>query len=279
MKRKNVLVLTLVLLLVFTTVFASACGKKETAKDNEIIIGVSPSPHADIVKQVVDDLEKEGIKVTIKEYSEYVQPNLDLAEGEIDANFFQHTPYLEEFIAERDLDLSVLGGIHIEPMGIFSTTLTSLDQLKDGDEVMIPNDTTNCGRALLLLQEQDLIKLGVEGVNATEKDITENPKNLKFTALEAAAIPTVYGDAAIAVINGNYAIQHELNPVEDSLAIEDANSPYVNIIAVRSDEVGAEKFQKLLSALQTDKVKKFIEETYSGSVVPAFSDADGNKVG
>lgn len=279
MKRKNVLVLTLVLLLVFTTVFASACGKKETAKDNEIIIGVSPSPHADIVKQVVDDLEKEGIKVTIKEYSEYVQPNLDLAEGEIDANFFQHTPYLEEFIAERDLDLSVLGGIHIEPMGIFSTTLTSLDQLKDGDEVMIPNDTTNCGRALLLLQEQNLIKLGVEGVNATEKDITENPKNLKFTALEAAAIPTVYGDAAIAVINGNYAIQHELNPVEDSLAIEDANSPYVNIIAVRSDEVGAEKFQKLLSALQTDKVKNFIEETYSGSVVPAFSDADGNKVG
>ena len=192
---------------------------------------------------------------------------------------FRSTPYLEEFIAERDLDLSVLGGIHIEPMGIFSTTLTSLDQLKDGDEVMIPNDTTNCGRALLLLQEQDLIKLGVEGVNATEKDITENPKNLKFTALEAAAIPTVYGDAAIAVINGNYAIQHELNPVEDSLAIEDANSPYVNIIAVRSDEAGAEKFQKLLSALQTDKVKDFIEETYSGSVVPAFSDADGNKVG
>ncbi|HZW97909.1 MAG TPA: MetQ/NlpA family ABC transporter substrate-binding protein [Bacillota bacterium] len=279
MKRKNVLALTLVLLLIFTTVFASACGKKETAKDNDIIIGVSPSPHADIVKQVVDDLEKEGIKVTIKEYSEYVQPNLDLAEGEIDANFFQHTPYLEEFIAERDLDLSVLGGIHIEPMGIFSTTLTSLDELKDGDEVMIPNDTTNCGRALLLLQEQGLIKLGVEGVNATEKDITENPKNLKFTALEAAAIPTVYGDAAIAVINGNYAIQHELNPVEDSLAIEDANSPYVNIIAVRSDEAGAEKFQKLLSALQTDKVKDFIEETYSGSVVPAFSDADGNKVG
>ncbi|HHU08196.1 MAG TPA: ABC transporter substrate-binding protein [Clostridiaceae bacterium] len=278
MKKKNVLVLTLALLLVFTTVFASACGKKEAASDNEIVIGVSPSPHADIIKQIVEDLDNEGIKVTIKEYSEYVQPNLDLAEGEIDANFFQHIPYLEEFATERDLDLAILGGIHIEPMGIFSTTLNSLDELKEGDEVMIPNDTTNCGRALLLCQELGLIKLGVEGVNATEKDITENPKNLKFTALEAAAIPTVYGDAAIAVINGNYAIQHELNPVEDSLAIEDANSPYVNIIAVRSDEVDAEKFQKLLAALQTDKIKDYIEENYDGSVVPAFTDSEGNKV-
>ncbi len=278
MKKRNILVLTLALLLVLTTVFASACGKKETSGDDEIVIGVSPSPHAEIVRLVVDDLKAEGITVTVKEYSDYVQPNLDLAEGELDANFFQHTPYLDEFIAERDLDLTVLGGIHIEPLAIFSTTLESLDELEDGDEVIIPNDTTNNTRALLLLQEQGLITLGGEGITATEKDIIENPLNLKFTAMEAAAIPTVYGDAAIAVINGNYAIQHEIDPIKDSLAIEDANSPYVNIIAVRTDEVKAEKFQKLLEALQSDKVKDYLEETYAGSVIPAFTDAEGKKI-
>ena len=280
MKKRNILVLALVIVLAFITALGVSCGKKETEgnKEEKIVIGVSPSPHADIVKQVVDELEEDGIKVIVKEYSDYVQPNLDLAEKEIDANFFQHIPYFEEFIAERDLDLAILGGVHIEPMGIYSKTLKSLDDLKDGDEVMIPNDTTNCGRALLLLQAQGLIKLGVDDVIATEKDVTENPLNLKFTALEAAAIPTVYGDASIAVINGNYAIQNDLNPVKDSLAIEDAESPYVNIIAVRADEVKAEKFEKFLSALQTDKVKKFIEEKYDGSVVPAFSDAQGKKI-
>ena len=278
MKKKNVLILVLVFILSFTAVIGASCSKKET-KDDEIVIGVSPSPHADIVKQVVEDLQKDGVKVTIKEYSDYVQPNIDLAEKEIDANFFQHIPYFEEFIAERDLKLSNLGGIHIEPMGIYSKSLKSLDELKDGDEVMIPNDTTNCGRALLLLQAQGLIKLGVDSVTATEKDVTENRLNLKFTALEAAAIPTVYGDAAIAVINGNYAIQHGLNPVKDALAIEGAESHYVNIIAVRTEELEAEKFQKLIAALQTEKVKKFIEETYDGSVVPAFTNAKGEKVG
>ncbi len=276
MKKKSLFVVILVLILALSSVLA-ACSKKE-AKAEEIVIGVSPSPHADIIKLVVEDLEKEGVKVTVKEYSDYVRPNLDLAEKEIDANFFQHIPYFDEFSAEHNLDLAILGGIHIEPMGVFSKTLSSLDELKDGDEVMIPNDTTNCGRALLLLQAQGLIKLGVDDVAATEKDIVENPKNLKFTALEAAAIPTVYGDAAIAVINGNYAIQHDLNPVADSLAIEDANSPYVNIIAIRAEDAKAEKFAKFISALQTDKVKKFIEETYDGSVVPAFSNAKGEKI-
>lgn len=250
-----------------------ACGAKDGAAgtDNVIRIGVSPAPHAAIVKQVIPELEKEGIKVEIVEYTDYVIPNNALAEGEIDANFFQHIPYFEEFIASNKLDLENLGGVHIEPMGVFSKKYKSLDELVDGDEVMIPNDPTNGGRALLLLEAQGIIKLKENApVTATEKDIVENPKNLKITALEAAAIPKSYEDAAIAVINGNYAIDNGLNPVKDSIAIEGASSPFVNIVAVRKGDAAQEKFQKLIKALNSDKVREYIEKNYDGSVVPAF---------
>lgn len=249
---------------------SAACGAKP-AENNTIRIGVSPSPHAEIVKLVVDDLEQEGVKLEIKEYTDYIIPNNALAEGEIDANYFQHIPYFEEFIATHKLELENLGGIHIEPMGIFSQKLKSLDELGEGGEVMIPNDPTNGGRALLLLQAQGLIKLKDGGsVTSTEADVVENPKQLRFTPLEAAAIPKAYEDADIAVINGNYAIDNGLNPVRDSIAIEGADSPYVNIIAVRKGEAQLDKFQKLLRALQSAEVKDFIEQSYGGSVVPVF---------
>ncbi len=267
---KNIVLPVVAAALVFGTVACGAASPKSEENDT-IRIGLSPSPHADIVKQIVPNLEKEGVKVEIIEYTDYVIPNNALAEGEIDANYFQHIPYFEEFITTNKLDLENLGGVHIEPMGVFSKKIASLDELKDGDEVMIPNDPTNAGRALLLLQSQGVIKLKDGGsVTSTEKDITENPKNLKFTALEAAAIPKSYEDATIAVINGNYAIDNGINPVKDSIAIEGKDSPYVNIVAVRKGDAAKDKFQKLIKALQSDTIKEFIEKTYDGSVVPAF---------
>lgn len=250
---------------------AQTTGAEQNTESELLRIGLSPAPHAAIVEQIVPLLEAEGVKLEIIEYTDYVIPNNALAEGEIDANYFQHIPYFDDFIAANNLDLENLGGVHIEPMGVFSTKISSLDELQDGDEVMIPNDPTNAGRALLLLQAQGVIKLKDGGsVTSTEADISENPKNLKFTALEAAAIPKSYEDASIAVINGNYAIDNGLNPVEDSIAIEGKDSPYVNIVAVRKGDAQKEKFQKLIKALQSDIVKEFIEKTYDGSVVPAF---------
>ncbi len=250
---------------------AQTTAAEQNTEAELLRIGLSPAPHAAIVEQIVPLLEAEGVKLEIIEYTDYVIPNNALAEGEIDANYFQHIPYFEDFITANKLDLENLGGVHIEPMGVFSTKINSLDELQDGDEVMIPNDPTNAGRALLLLQAQGVIKLKDGGsVTSTEADVSENPKNLKFTALEAAAIPKSYEDVSIAVINGNYAIDNGLNPVEDSIAIEGKDSPYVNIVAVRKGDAQKEKFQKLIKALQSDIVKEFIEKTYDGSVVPAF---------
>ena len=274
MKNKKLLRnIVLPLVIASLAVGSISCGSKssDSGDNNTIRIGLSPSPHAAIVQQIIPVLEKEGIKIEIVEYTDYVIPNNALAEGEIDANYFQHIPYFEEFIASNKLDLENLGGVHIEPMGIFSTKIKSLEELKDGDEVMIPNDPTNAGRALLLLQAKSVIKLKDGGsVTSTEQDIIENPKNLKFTVLEAAAIPKSYEDATIAIINGNYAIDNGINPVKDSIAIEGKESPYVNIVAVRKGDAEKDKFQKLIKALQSETVRKFIDSTFDGSVVPAF---------
>ncbi len=274
MKNKKLLRnIVLPLVIASLAVGSISCGSKssDSGDNNTIRIGLSPSPHAAIVQQIIPVLEKEGIKIEIVEYTDYVIPNNALAEGEIDANYFQHIPYFEEFIASNKLDLENLGGVHIEPMGIFSTKIKSLEELKDGDEVMIPNDPTNAGRALLLLQAKGVIKLKDGGsVTSTEQDVIENLKNLKFTALEAAAIPKSYEDATVAIINGNYAIDNGINPVKDSIAIEGKESPYVNIVAVRKGDAEKDKFQKLIKALQSETVRKFIDSTFDGSVVPAF---------
>lgn len=251
----------------------TACGGEKGGKseNNKIRIGATPVPHVDILKVVEEDLKKEGIELEIVTYTDYPLINKALVEKEIDANFFQHVPYFEDFEKNDQGGLEILGGVHIEPMGIYSKKYKSLDELQDGDEVMIPNDTTNSGRPLLLLQSKGIIKLREgAGVDATEKDIVENPKNLVFKRLDAAAIPSTYQDSAVAAINGNFAMEHGLNPLTDAIALEESDSPYVNIVAVRKGEKDQEKFQKLLQALQSEKVKKFILEKYEGAVIPAF---------
>ncbi len=269
MKQRKKIAILIVAFLVLGLVFAAGCGKKK--EESKLIIGVSPAPHADIVALVVDELKEEGITVEIREFSDYVTPNISLSDKDIDANYFQHIPYFAEENSVGKFGLEILGGIHIEPLGLFSTKYESIDDLPEGAEIMLPNDTTNEGRALLLLQQVGLVTLkeGVAGT-ATPKDVVDNPKGLKFTELEAALIPESYRDADAAVINGNYAIEHELNPVKDSIAIEDSSSPYVNIIAVKEGDADREDLKKLLKALQSDKVKNFIEEKYEGAVVPAF---------
>lgn len=256
--------------LLLTALVFTGCGQSE-GDANVVKIGVSPAPHAEFAETIKDDLANEGITLEIVEFTDYVTPNLALDQGDIDMNFFQHTPYLESFAAERGLDLESLGGVHIEPMAVFSGEYQSLNDIPDGAEVYVPNDPTNGGRALLLLQKEGLITLKPDaGLEATPEDIQDNPKNLVFTPLEAAMIPTVYKDVAAAVINGNYALEHGLNPVNDSIAIEGEDSPYVNIIAVRKGDASNETYQKVLKAFQSDEIKQIIEEKYQGAVVPAF---------
>lgn len=243
----------------------------QTDDDNKIIIGVSPVPHAEITEALKDEFAKEGLDVEVKVFDDYVQPNLALDQGDIDANFFQHIPYLENFAKERGLSLENLGSVHIEPMGLYSDKIKSLDELKDGDEVLIPSDPSNGRRALLLLEKNGLITLKDDTKeDITEKDIDQNTKNLKFTPIEAANIPNVYKDAALAAINTNFALGAGLNPSADALALEDKDSPYANIIAVRKGDETKDKFQKLIKVFQSDACKKFIEDTYKGEIYPAF---------
>lgn len=243
----------------------------QTDDDNKIIIGVSPVPHAEITEALKDEFAKEGIEVEVKVFDDYVQPNLALDQGDIDANFFQHIPYLENFSKERGLNLVSLGSVHIEPMGLYSDKIKSLDELKDGDEVLIPSDPSNGRRALLLFEKNGLITLKDDTKeDLTEKDIDQNAKNLKFTPIEAANIPNVYKDAALAAINTNFALGAGLNPSADAIALEDKDSPYANVIAVRKGDETKDKFQKLIKVFQSDACKKFIEDTYKGEIYPAF---------
>lgn len=243
----------------------------QTDDDNKIIIGVSPVPHAEITEALKDEFAKEGIEVEVKVFDDYVQPNLALDQGDIDANFFQHIPYLENFSKERGLNLVSLGSVHIEPMGLYSDKIKSLDELKDGDEVLIPSDPSNGRRALLLFEKNGLITLKDDTKeDITEKDIDQNTKNLKFTPIEAANIPNVYKDAALAAINTNFALGAGLNPSADAIALEDKDSPYANVIAVRKGEETKDKFQKLIKVFQSEACKKFIEDTYKGEIYPAF---------
>jgi len=263
-------ILSLVLITLLSVSLLAACGK-ETSDSNSIIIGVSPNPHEDIVEVIIDDLEEEGIEVELKTFNDYKTPNIALDDGEIDANFFQHEPYLDDFVENEGVDLVSLGGIHIEPMAVYSSRLDSFDDIEDGSEIAIPNDTVNGGRALILLENHGLIKLDEDvGLEATENDIVDNPKDITFTTLEAAIIPNSLDDVDAAVINGNYALEADLNPVGDGLIIEDSDSPYANILAVRAGEEDEDKFTKLLEALQSDKIKDYIENEYNGAIVPAF---------
>lgn len=244
---------------------------EQTPEVVTIKIGASPTPHAEILKSVQSVLEAQNIKLEIIEFTDYVQPNTTLADKELDANFFQHQPYLDSFNQERGQSLVSAGLVHVEPLGLYSKSLKALEELKEGASIAIPNDPSNASRALLLLEINNLITLKEgAGINATEKDILSNPKNIKFELVEAAQLPRVLEDVDAAVINTNYALPAGLNPTKDALALEGKDSPYANIIAVRKGDESRAEIKKLIEALNSDAVKKFIEDKYQGAITPAF---------
>lgn len=236
-------------------------------------VGASPAPHAEILENIKPLLEKDGITLEIVEFTDYVIPNQALDAGDIDANYFQHLPYLEDFNAKNGTNLSSAGAIHFEPLGLYPGKTASLDDLEEGATVAVPNDTTNEARALLLLQKLELITLkeGV-GLEATPLDIVDNPKDLKFNEMEAALLPSVLPDVDLAVINGNYAVGAG---IEDTvLTTEDKESEaakeFANVVAVRTGDEGKAPIQKLLAALQSEENAKFIDEKYNGTVIPVY---------
>ena len=240
-----------------------------------LTVGATPNPHAEILAQVKDDLAAEGIDLVVKEYSDYVVPNTAVEEGDLDANYFQHTPYMEKFNEENGTHLVSVGKIHYEPMGIYPGLTKTLEELPDGATIAVPNDATNEARALQLLAAQGLIELKEDaGLNATPNDITSNPKNLQFKELEAAMLPQTASEVDLSVINSNFAMEGGMNPATDSLASEDADSEaaqtFANIVAVKEGHENDPAIQALVKALQSDMVKEYIEKTYSGAVVAVF---------
>ncbi|WJN59519.1 MetQ/NlpA family ABC transporter substrate-binding protein [Pseudomonas sp. SO81] len=254
-----------------TALAAAAALTSAAAQAGEISVAATAVPHAELLELVKPALAKEGVDLKIKVFTDYVQPNVQVAEGRLDANFFQHQPYLDEFNASRGTQLVSIAGVHVEPFGAYSSKIKKLADLPQGAQVVIPNDATNGGRALLLLQKAGVIKLKADaGITATVKDIAENPKGIKVRELEAATLPRVLAQVDLALINTNYALEAGLNPTQDALAIEGSDSPYVNILVTTSEKKDNADLQKLAKALHTPEVKKFIADKYKGAVVPAF---------
>ncbi len=249
-------------------------SEEDSADLEDIIVGATPSPHAEVLEAVKDLLKEKGYNLVVKEYTDYVQPNLALDSGDLDANYFQHKPYLDQFNEENKTSLVSAAAIHYEPFGIYAGKTSSLEELKDGAKIAVPNDVSNEARALLLLADKGLIGLkdGVE-MDATKNDIVKNDKNFEIIEVEAAQLPRSLPDVDVAVINGNYAIEAGFK-VFDALATEDADSiaatTYANIVAVRQGEEESEKTKALVEALTSDTVKKFMEDKYEGAVVPSF---------
>ena len=256
-----------------TTETADDADSSDTTETVTLKVAASPTPHAEILEQVKPILAEQGIDLVITEYGDYIVPNTAVDEGDEDANYFQHTPYLEQFNAENGTDLVSVGKIHYEPMGIYAGKTASLEELPDGATIAVPNDATNEARALQLLAAQGLIEIDPEaGLNATPNDITSNPKNLEFTELDAAMIPNTIEEFDLNVINSNYALQAGLNPAEDALASEDAASDaaqtYANIIAVKAGHENDPAIVALVDALHSEEIQEFINTTYAGSVLP-----------
>ena len=236
-----------------------------------LTVAASPTPHAVILEQCVPILAEQGIDLVINQYSDYVVPNTAVEDGDEDANYFQHLPYLEEFNETRGTHLVSVAGVHIEPMGIYAGRVESLEDLPDGAVIGIPNDPTNEGRALLLLEAQGLITLDdSSNLSATPNNIVDNPKNLQFEEIEAQTLPSSRPDLDLAVINSNYALGAGLNPTTDALAIESSDSPYVNVLVVKEGNEDNAAVQALVEALHSDTIRDFINEEFDGAVVPAF---------
>ncbi|WP_082190053.1 MetQ/NlpA family ABC transporter substrate-binding protein [Frateuria defendens] len=250
----------------------SSSGAGDDAQAGQkLVVAATAVPHAEILKQVKPLLAKEGVDLEVKVFADYVQPNVQVVEKAVDANYFQTKPYLDAFNRERGTNLTIVTGVHIEPFGAYSRKYKSIDQLPDGAHVTMPNDPSNNSRALLLLARHGLITLkDPDNEMSTQKDITANPKHLKFRELEAAMLPRTLDEVDLALINTNYALAAGLNPTKDALLIEGKDSPYVNYLVARPDNKDDPRVQKLAKALTSPEVKAFIEEHYKGAVLPAF---------
>lgn len=235
-----------------------------------LTVAATPIPHAEILEFLKPALAKQGVTLHVKVFTDYVQPNLQVAQKRLDANFTQHKPYLDEFNQSRGTTLTDLIGVHIEPFGAYSRKIKAITELPAGATIAIPNDATNGGRALLLLAAHGLIQLKTKTLAATSRDISDNPKKLKFRELEAATLPRALGQVDLALINTNYALDAGLSPLTDALLIEGARSPYVNILVARPDNQNRPALKKLAAALTSPEVRRFIQERYKGAVVPVF---------
>ena len=247
-------------------------GSTGSTVSKVIKVAASATPHAEILEEAKPLLEKEGYDLEVTVFDDYVQPNEVVDSGDFDANYFQHVPYMEQFNKEKGTKLVDAGDIHYEPFGIYPGTKKSLDEIADGDEIAVPNDTTNEARALLLLQDNGLIKLkDGAGLTATVNDIAENPHNIKIVELEAAQVARVTGETAFVVLNGNYALQAGYSVKKDALAYEASDSEaaktYVNIIAVKEGNEDSDAIKALVKVLKSDDIKKFIDEKYDGAVI------------
>lgn len=262
--------LTAVLTILVICFASFAGGAKESS--NTIIVGATPAPHAEMLELIKDDLKAQGYNLEVRVFEDYVIPNNAVESGEITANFFQHVPYMDSFNKEQGFHLVSAGGIHVEPLAVYSKKIAKLADLKNGATIAVPNDPTNEGRALLLLQSAGLITLkDSANLTSTKEDIASNPKNITVVEMEAASLPRVLDDVDAAVINGNYALEAGLSAKKNGLFIEGADSPYVNIVAVKSGNENLDSVKALVKALQSDKVKNWVNEKYpNGDVVTVF---------
>ena len=241
------------------------------ANAGEISVGVTPVPHGEVMEFVKPIVAKQGVDLKIVEFNDYVQPNLATDDGELDANYFQHRPYLVEFTKDHGINLVEVAAVHIEPMGVYSKQIKKINELKDGAVIAIPNDPTNGGRALLLLNKAGVITLeDPTDITATVMDIKDNPKNIEIRELEAAQLPRALEDVDAAVINTNFAMQADLIPQRDAIVIEGADSPYVNILVANPESAKKEDMKILIKAVQSEETRAFIEKQYKGAVLPAF---------
>jgi len=275
------LFISLAVLVLILSLALVGCNSQSQNADNQtqdeqktvIKIGATPKPHAEMLEFVKPKLAEKGIDLQIKVFTEYQTINPSVVDGSLDANFFQHQPYLDDFNAAKNTNLVSIGKVHIEPMGIYSEKVSDIKEFKNGDQIVIPNDSTNGGRALLLLEKAGLIKLKEgAGISASVQDIAENPLNLTIRTADAAQVPRTLSDPKVAgaVINGNYALEIGLNPVKDAIFLEDKDSPYANIVATTPEKANDPGLKALVEALNSPEMKTFIEETYQGAVVPAF---------
>lgn len=274
--KKKILALALAGVLVVGALTGCGSSKSESSDkktdDKKITVAASATPHAEILEEAKTLLKDKGYELEVKVFDDYVQPNNVVESGEFDANYFQHVPYLEQFNEEKGTHLVVAGKIHYEPFGIYPGTKKDLKDIAKGDKIAVPNDTTNEARALLLLQDNGIIKLkDGAGIKATVNDIEENPNNIEIVELEAAQVPRVVNEVAYVVLNGNYALEANYTVKKDALAYEKSDSEaakiYVNVIAVKEGNENSEKIKALVDVLKSDSIKKFINEKYDGAVI------------